>query len=209
MDVSDFFADDEAEVRATESTIVTDKVSSASISWPAKNKVVPEDDNALLSKPIESMPQPHKTLSRSELGWVGLKWRVRIVRIFDSEEQWKGVVELYFHWNRKQSILNEDVAPHVDIPMTQPTRRRASLAKVVEGDIEMIDTPARFPHFKIMNDEFSLSTEEIYYNSFAEPSLHFGYLSFTVTIHERLELEVINTLHYLALTFNSYVSYLI
>ena len=116
-----------------------------------------------------------------ELGNIGIKWRVRIVRIYDSEEEWKGVVEVFFHWT---------APPPKDAMGQDGGVRHRHHSILPRSDIEIIERPAVVPVFKIMNDEHSTSTEEIYYRCPTDSALLFGFVNFTVTIHERLELEV-------------------
>lgn len=150
------------------------------------SRIVPE------KKTSENIDEEIINGSRSTeggLGVVGIKWRVRIVRIYDSEEQWKGIVEIYFHWSvfssapaKQQDSTSNDNRP----------RRRMSVAAMTSktSDMEIIETPTSIPQFVILNDEESTCTEAIYYKCAKSPFLLFGYVSYTVTVHERLELEV-------------------
>ena len=126
----------------------------------------------------------------SNIGNVGIKWRLRIMRVHDSAEQWDGIAEIYFHWNKSQ-----------DLPTSNEygTRRRLSYSaptKLADQPIkgrttaEVIPTPSSHPMFMILNDEESHVTEEIYYKVSKFPNLLFGYIEFNVKVHERLELEV-------------------
>ena len=114
------------------------------------------------------------------LGRVGLKWRVCVVRVRDSEEQWKGVCEIYFHWECGDSSVDKSVRKRGSNNMTEKER----LA------IVNIPPPNRVPNFIILNEEESNSIEEMYYSLAGFPGICFGYLAWTVAVYERLELEV-------------------
>jgi hypothetical protein len=135
----------------------------------------------------------HHMKDDNTMGRVGIKWRVRIVRVFDSEENWKGVVEVYFHWFVKSNIISQNPSSSSDY-----VKRRMSAVAVMTNpnnnvNMEIIDEPKLHPKFIILNDEESHCTEEIYYTCPSFPNFQFGYVSYTVTIHERLELEVFMT----------------
>jgi hypothetical protein len=138
-------------------------------------------------------------LAGNTLGTIGFKWRVRIVRVYDSEEQWKGVVEIYFHWNldRRHSITRIESIPEAQAQPTQAARPRRMSVSLMTNPVsnvgmDMIDEPKHHPVFLILNDEESHCTEEVYYKVHSHPTMLFGYVSYTVAVHERLELEVSN-----------------
>mmetsp|Transcript_5019 Transcript_5019/g.7667 ORF Transcript_5019/g.7667 Transcript_5019/m.7667 type:complete len:428 (-) Transcript_5019:268-1551(-) len=122
-----------------------------------------------------------------DVGCVGIKWRVRIVRVYDSEEEWKGVVEIYFHWKKDASKSSSMKAFHD--PGRSNHRRRSSISVSHMDTMATIEEPDVHPIFLILNDENSHSTEEIYYTCKDCPSLLFGYMEYTVNVHERLELQ--------------------
>lgn len=170
----------------------------------ASNKISPDFDlpPSHFMKELDAKKPSSAPLAGNTLGTVGIKWRVRIVRIYDSEEQWKGVVEIYFHWNldRRNSITRIDVP----IPENEygqggglaatPRPRRMSVSAMTNPvnniGLDMIDPPKMRPVFLILNDEESHCTEEVYYKMYNNPTMLFGYVTYTVAIHERLELEV-------------------
>lgn len=118
------------------------------------------------------------------MGKVGCKWRVRVLRVNDSEESWKGVCEIYFHWS-KDTDKQENVARGV-----RKRRKRRKLTDKEKHSIVNIDQPEKCPIFIILNEEDSNSIEEMYYIVPAYPDVMFGYVAWTVIVHERLELEV-------------------
>lgn len=117
------------------------------------------------------------------LGEVGFKWRIRVLRVNDSEEQWKGVCEIYFHWC-------VDNASTSDRSSGLKKRRKKKLTEKEKHAIVNIDQPEKCPIFVILNEEDSNSIEEMYYTMPGYPEVMFGYLAWTVIVHERLELEV-------------------
>ena len=131
------------------------------------------------------------------VGAVGIKWRIKVMRIYDSEEQWNGIVEIYFHWNKS--------ANNMPMPSERPVRRGSiaaalttpstgeSIGHIASGsrsDMQLIPEPEAHPVFVILNDEESSLTEEIYYKLAKYPTMQFGYIEYNVKVHERLELEV-------------------
>ena len=108
---------------------------------------------------------------------VGLKWRVRVVRVLDSDEQWNGVCEIFFHWN--SSDTNNGGA-----------RRRKNLTNDEKIAIVSMEKPDKCPNFTILNEEDSKCIEEMYYTMPGFPGISFAYLAWSVVVHERLELEV-------------------
>jgi hypothetical protein len=125
---------------------------------------------------VESVDEKH-------VGRVGMKWRTRILRVLDSEEQWKGVCEIYFHWyiDDRASVLGKGGIKK---------RKKDIISDKERRSIKNIDKPEKCPIFIILNEEESNSTEEMYYTMPGFPNMMFGYLAWTVVVHERLELEV-------------------
>jgi hypothetical protein len=120
------------------------------------------------------------------VGNVGFKWRVRVLRVNDSEEQWKGVCEIYFHWNADDSVNKTNSNGGV----RKRLRRKKILTEKEKHTIVNIDQPEKCPIFIILNEEDSNSIEEMYYTMPGHPDVMFGYLAWTIAVHERLELEV-------------------
>ena len=123
--------------------------------------------------------------SSNGVGEVGLKWRVRVVRVLDAEEQWKGICELYFHWGTDGTV---------DKSRMRSRHKSNSMTEREKHTIVNINKPERSPIFVILNEEDSNSIEEMYYTLPGYPGMYFGYLAWTVVVHERLELEVLNSL---------------
>jgi hypothetical protein len=148
----------------------------ASLMWINANKVSPNPDN-LSTGNTESTCRG--------IGRIGIKCKLRIIRIYDSEEHWKGSVEIYFHWT-----VNKNINPN-DMPEKSGPRRRQSVSILSSKteDMEIIEEPTVHPIFLLLNDESSHLTEEMYYKCNSYPNQLFGYVSYTVRVHERLELE--------------------
>ena len=116
----------------------------------------------------------------NNVGQVGFKWRIRVLRVKDSEEEWTGVCELYFHWDKKVEGGGGGLK----------RRKRKTLTEKEKHAIVNIDQPEKCPIFVILNEQDSNSIEEMYYTLPGYPEVYFGYLAWTVVVHERLELEV-------------------
>lgn len=114
------------------------------------------------------------------VGIVGMKWRTRILRVLDSDEQWKGICEIYFHWK-----CDKD-----DKGGKARRRRKKRLTEKEKYHVTNIEQPDKCPVFIILNEEDSNSIEEMYYVLPGFPDMMFGYVAWTVVVHERLELEV-------------------
>lgn len=126
--------------------------------------------------------------SESEnMGVVGMKWRIRFMRVLDSEEQWRGVCEIYFHWK----LVDPDDEEH----FIRKRRGAKNLSESEKNAIKNIKQPDKCPNFVILNEEESNSIEEMYYFVPACPDVVFGYLAWVVVVHERLELEVRERVH--------------
>jgi len=115
------------------------------------------------------------------VGIVGMKWRTRVMRVLDSEEQWKGICEIYFHWNSDKETAERGMRK----------RKKKKLSEKEKYSITNIEQPDKCPVFIILNEEDSNSIEEMYYTMPGFPDMMFGYLQWTVVVHERLELEVL------------------
>lgn len=154
------------------------------------------------SSPSKVKPDKNNTASAVTaivdipVGAVGIKWRIKVMRIYDSEEQWNGIVEIYFHWNKS--------ANNMPMPSERPVRRGSiaaalttpsageSTGRIASGsrsDMQLIPEPEAHPVFVILNDEESSLTEEIYYKLAKYPTMQFGYIEYNVKVHERFELE--------------------
>lgn len=183
-------SDDDQDYAAGE---VRGVASASTFTW-GDNKVAPD---TLLEIPVlaESTTPTRQHIDGTSIGNVGIKWRVKILRVYDSEEQWTGTVEIYFHWSKNASAI---IAP---TQITDRPKRRlsvshqsSSLAEKKQDDfhnsMEIIPRPAVYPIFLLLNDESSQNIEEVYFMSPKSPSTLFGYVEYHVTVHERLELEV-------------------
>jgi hypothetical protein len=171
--------------------------------WAVDNKVAP--DKILDIPMLQSAPPVKQYTDGTSIGNVGIKWRVKILRVYDSEEQWTGTVEIYFHWNKSNSAVAEPAAPTNERPKRRLSVSHANLAQSAENksdgiqsSMEIIPRPQVYPIFLLLNDESSTNTEEVYFKSSKSPTTLFGYVEYHITVHERLELEV-----RLSIDFNS------